>query len=115
MNELDRKKIMELVDGDEGLLAELAILFFAQSEKWMKEIEEAVAHQNANALARAAHSLKGAAGNFSTGSIYDILVELEELAQGAEMDPAKQKLPSLSLQIRRLNADLEPYRKRGEI
>jgi two-component system sensor histidine kinase/response regulator len=53
------------VEGDEALLADLARLFCEESPKMMAAIQYGIEHKNADALERAAHSLKGSLSMFA--------------------------------------------------
>ena len=57
---MDRALALARVDGDEGLLADLAKLFCEESPKMMAAVREAVEARDPERLQRAAHSLKGA-------------------------------------------------------
>ncbi|HEY1191699.1 MAG TPA: PAS domain S-box protein, partial [Gemmata sp.] len=58
----DRASALARLGGDEELFAEVAGLFQADAQKFLTELREALRADNAEALHRTAHGLKGAAG-----------------------------------------------------
>ena len=64
------------------------------------------------ALHRAAHTLKGAIGNFGSGPAFRAAVELEERARrGSGGSEAAAACGRLESEVKRLLASLEPFRE----
>src|SRR5712691_8641718 len=62
---LDRATLMERLEGDAGLLAEMVGLFLQDYPRLLAAMREAAARGDAKSLERAAHTLKGAVSNFA--------------------------------------------------
>jgi PAS domain S-box-containing protein len=74
---LDREAALARVEGDVALLAELASLFVNDCRKMRSAVREALEHHDPEALARAAHSIKGSVGNFAASKAFDAALKLE--------------------------------------
>ena len=62
-NCIDAAALLETVDNDRELLAELFDLFLTESRQQVAELRAALAEKNFDALATTAHTLKGAASS----------------------------------------------------
>jgi two-component system, sensor histidine kinase and response regulator len=104
---LDRELALARVDGDEGLLADLAKLFCEECPKLLFGVEDAVARKDAAALKRAAHSLKGSISTFAAREATEAALRLEELASAGELVGAEGAYRLLATQVDRLKQALE--------
>jgi len=59
---IDHGALLEGFDGDRRLLKQIVRLFVADYPRRLAEIKEAINRGDGNALARAAHALKGSGG-----------------------------------------------------
>jgi two-component system, sensor histidine kinase and response regulator len=107
---INEVEILERVQGDRKLLAEIIELFDASSEMSLQQIALSVQAQDANAVARAAHTLKGSIGNFGQGRAYHVTVEIEVAARNGDMTSVASSLPRLHAAIQELKTALGPYR-----
>ncbi|MBZ5592796.1 MAG: response regulator [Acidobacteriia bacterium] len=87
---IDVRALMARFRGDTSLLKELAGLFVTEHARISKEIEEAVARQDAPALQYAAHALKGAVGNFLAKDAFQAAQQLEDLARSGDLSGATE-------------------------
>jgi two-component system sensor histidine kinase/response regulator len=76
-------------DGDGELLKELAGIFLQECPKMLDDIREALHAGNANDVERAAHTLKGAVGNFALPGPWETAQRLELLAKSGEVSGAR--------------------------
>ena len=104
---LDRDVALARVDGDEGLLADLAKLFCEESPKLLSAVQDAVTRRDTAALKRAAHSLKGSMSTFAARDATAATLRLEELARGRELVDAEDAYRLLVVQVERLKQALE--------
>jgi two-component system, sensor histidine kinase and response regulator len=104
---LDRELALARVDGDEGLLADLAKLFCEESPKLLSAVQDAVAKKDAAALKRAAHSLRGSMSPFAAREATEAASRLEELARVGELANADDAYALLVAQVERLRHALE--------
>jgi two-component system, sensor histidine kinase and response regulator len=104
---LDRELALARVDGDEGLLADLAKLFCEESPKLLSTVQDAVKKRDAAALKRAAHSLRGSMSTFAAREATEAASRLEELARVGELVNADDAYALLVAQVERLKQALE--------
>ena len=97
---------MSMVDNDEDLLRDIVVLFIADCPVKISEIRSAIANCNSNSLMNAAHSLKGAVGNFAARSVFDCATRLEACGQKNDMETAAEDFALLQHEIDRLIVDL---------
>jgi CheY-like chemotaxis protein len=74
------------VGGDESLLAEVVGLFREECPRLIDDMEQAAGQRDGLALSRAAHSLKGACGNFGPSEACDLLARLEKTARAGPLE-----------------------------
>jgi two-component system sensor histidine kinase/response regulator len=96
---IDRAAALLRVEGDEGLLADLAKLFCDESPRMLSVIQDAIKLKNADALARGAHSLKGSVATFSAQQAFDLALKLERLGRANDFADAERVFGLLSAEI----------------
>jgi CheY-like chemotaxis protein len=98
----DREAALRRVDGDGDLLRELVALFLADWPRALTALREALAVEDAAALTRTAHALKGAVGSLGALATSDAAQRLEELGQRSAFAQARTALTILEDEITRL-------------
>jgi two-component system, sensor histidine kinase and response regulator len=81
----DEAALLARVDGDHQLLGELVNLFLKECPGMMGQIREALDRQDAKALERAAHALKGSVGNFAAKNAFEAALKIERIARSEEL------------------------------
>jgi len=99
---LDRATVLECVGGDQALLAEIIQLFLSQCPRWLAEIRNAIERGDATRLRNAAHTLKGAVGNFRAQAAYEEAQRLETLGRDGNLAPAGGACAALEKHLGRL-------------
>ncbi len=84
----DHAASLERLGGNEQLLGELAVLFAEECPRRMGDIREAISRQDAVALERAAHSLRGSVSNFCAPSAVAAAGELERMGREGVLEGA---------------------------
>jgi len=92
---LDRNAALERVEGDAVLLAELANLFVGDCPQMQASIHEALEHGDSDALARAAHTVKGSVANFAAGQAFEAALNLEQTARRGDLTSAAGAVEAL--------------------
>ena len=92
---LDRAAALERLGGDTALLVEMVSLFQQDAPRLLADMHAALGQQNAEALRRAAHSLKGAAAYIGATATSDLAYRLEQLAADGQLAEASQTLVEL--------------------
>ena len=82
-------------------------LFLADYPKQLTLIRQAIESDDAQALQRAAHTLKGSAANFSATAVASTANDLEEIGRSEYLEHAQRTLKRLEQEIERLDAALQ--------
>lgn len=106
---IDRyNELLALMEGDRDLLVELIEVFFEDAPQRVEAVRRALADRDAEALYKAAHALKGSAGNFGAPSINVVgrANRLEALARENDLDAAALEFEFLEPDVNQLVAEL---------
>ena len=99
---IDRASLLERVEGDQELLAEMVNLFVGDAPNLLASMREALQKGDMLLLERSAHSLKGAAGNLSAQLAAAAAQQLEKDAKQAKAESAKASLAAVEKEVDRL-------------
>ena len=103
---IDWTVAQSLTAGDAELLSELVELFPAESAKHLDSVRQAIGASDAEALTRAAHTLKSSAGFFGAPKLVATALQVENLGKAADIEAARQCLAALEAETARLTAAL---------
>jgi len=106
--------LMALVEGDRELLQELITLFVEDSQRLLKEARQAVRTGNAREIERAAHTLKGSAGNFGAHATCEAALRLETMGREKTLAAADSAYATLEAEVQRLSEALTAFRNAPE-
>jgi signal transduction histidine kinase/DNA-binding response OmpR family regulator/HPt (histidine-containing phosphotransfer) domain-containing protein len=95
-------EVLARVGGDRELLADMARLFVEDAPRTIDRIREALDARNADALRRAAHTLKGAAANFEATELVTAARALEEIGRTGQFDEQAAAWRVLMIEMDRL-------------
>jgi signal transduction histidine kinase/PleD family two-component response regulator/HPt (histidine-containing phosphotransfer) domain-containing protein len=98
----DRSAALSYVDGDIGLLREMAELFLADYPQQMAKIQAAIANGDRQALTRGAHSLKGVVATFAAKATSEAALRLEMMGENGDLLAAREVYAVLEAEISRL-------------
>ena len=99
---IDRASLLERVEGDQELLAEMVNLFVEDTPNLLASMREALQKGDMLLLERSAHSLKGAASNLSAQPAAASAQQLEKDAKQANAESAKKSLLAVEKEVDRL-------------
>ncbi|HKU43540.1 MAG TPA: Hpt domain-containing protein [Polyangiales bacterium] len=88
-------RLLSALGGDRELLIEIIELFLRDAPVMLRALYAAAGSGDAEALARAAHVLKGSAANFGTTPLYDVARDIEHRAFAGELTGLDQRLVQL--------------------
>jgi CheY-like chemotaxis protein/HPt (histidine-containing phosphotransfer) domain-containing protein len=109
---INASEVLARVDGDMDFLAELVDLFLDSSPKLLSDIRETVSRGDPEALARAAHTLKGSVGNFApNGGAFKAALRLEMIGREGDMTGVEDTCVALEAEIKYLESALIALRK----
>lgn len=103
---LDRALILEQLEGNAELLTELAQLFLEEAPQLIEAMRKALRQGDMKELARSAHSMKGAAGNFFAHGTVSAASQLEDDAKRGDVEAAKAGLATLEAIVNYLLTEL---------
>ena len=102
----DARALLTSVDGDIELLDSLAEILAKSAPNQLSEIEDAVARQDACALKRGAHTLKGSVATFQAQAAVEAAALLEKMGGERDLSGAGPALERLRYEVQRLNKAL---------
>ncbi|MEW5884944.1 MAG: Hpt domain-containing protein [Armatimonadota bacterium] len=100
--------LQEITDADASFQRELVQEFCGQAEMLGERIKDAVVAKDAEALQRAAHSLKGSAASVGATDLCETAASLDERARQGDFDGALERVGAL---LDSLNGTLEEMRE----
>ena len=100
--QLNRASLLERVEGDQELLAEMIQLFLADAPQLIDAMGKALLQGDMVLLERSAHSMKGAAGNMSAQVTVDAASQLEQSAKNGDAESSRANLVALESAVERL-------------
>lgn len=103
----DAARLLALAGGDEALVKVVVNVFLSDAPSLWNSLEEASEQGDADALARAAHKLKGSLLNMAAGPALAVARELEVLAREGRLEEARQRVSTLRAELARLRKALE--------
>ncbi len=88
---------LRLLSPDDGgaFMRELIEVFLQDAPTRMEEIESGFAARDAATVSRAAHTIKGSAGNFGAKRLAAVSLRMEQLAKEETLEEARALLPDL--------------------
>jgi two-component system, sensor histidine kinase and response regulator len=92
---LDGARLLNRVNGDAELLAELIGLFLGECPGLLEQVRAAVAARDGDRLRAAAHALKGSVSNFDATAAFDAAVQLEQIGRARDWALARKGLAAL--------------------
>ena len=104
---LDKAIALANLGGDEHGLAEVAQIFLVECSRLMSQVREAIQRNNALALERAAHNIKGSIETFAAQKAYETARRLEDLGREGRLKDAEGVYASLEAEIDRLRPEME--------
>ena len=103
----NKTEALERIDGDQQLLQDLCRIFLVESPRLMEKLRLALIENDADALARAAHSLKGETSCLAAGGASALARQLEEMARAHNLSGVEETLELLEREIADLQAALQ--------
>jgi HPt (histidine-containing phosphotransfer) domain-containing protein len=85
----DEARVLQQLDGDKALLAEIVALFLDEIPQQLAALSEACLNNDLPVLADIAHRIRGMAGHFCAESLMDRAATLEHAARQAHLSDFK--------------------------
>jgi CheY-like chemotaxis protein/HPt (histidine-containing phosphotransfer) domain-containing protein len=109
----DKAEALKRIAGDEELLQDLCRIFLDESPTLIEKLRRAVAEANPEAVARAAHSLKGEASCLAAANASRLARQLEEMGRGHDLSHAAETLALLEHEVGDLQVALQNRKGAG--
>ena len=103
---VDQHALLARVDGDRLFLKELVKLFLDDCPQLLTAVRDAIARQDAPALHRAGHTLKGSVGNFCAAAAFEACLRLEMACRAKDFASAAATYVVLERALKKLGAAL---------
>jgi two-component system, sensor histidine kinase and response regulator len=107
----DPEAVLDSLEGDSGLLLEIVGISLVQFPKHTEKIRESIRKKDPKNLERAAHALKGAAGNLLARRVRETSSILEEMGGAGSLEGAEETLITLEEELERLQLELREFEK----
>jgi two-component system sensor histidine kinase/response regulator len=98
----DRAVLLDRVEGDEELLAEMIQLYMEDVPRALEAMRSALQQNDMHALERAAHSLKGSSANLAAKTAAEAAQRLEQDAKRGDAVGAEASVAALERVLGRL-------------
>ena len=108
----DIGQLAERLGGDRRLARELVTIFRADSPGLMRRIKQAVTKRNLDAMAHAAHALKGALATIGAAPARETAARLEAAARAADSKAAGPLVATLAADMALLNRTFTVKKKK---
>lgn len=102
-----QREALDRLGGDEELLRELCQIFLEESPKLLHKLRDAVAAEDPEAVALAAHSLKGELSYLGAVEASQIANRLEEMGRVKKLSHAAKTLAALETEVEGLQLCLK--------
>ena len=86
---VEMTRLADLTEGDPDSMRDLVDLFYNQTEKQLKQIEDAVRANQSAEVGHVAHSCKGASATLGMARLAAVLLKLEKLGKSGALDGAE--------------------------
>ncbi len=106
---VNMSRIHETSDGDHDFEKELIEIFLTDNEQRLTVLEIAVNGQDADAVKREAHTMKGSCSNMGAQPMQEIAYRLEQSGLSGELGAAVELLSSLKSEFDRTRTYLQDY------
>jgi CheY-like chemotaxis protein len=103
---VDVRFLLRRVEGDRGLMKELAAVFLEDTPRLFKDLAEAVEKRDHPKIERAAHTLKGAVANFGAKRARELALDLETRGRERDLELADCVLAELQKELAFVEAEL---------
>ncbi|MBS0209592.1 MAG: response regulator [Planctomycetes bacterium] len=110
---LDLDGALARLHDDRPLLADLVRVFLSECPKLEANLRTGMRERNVAAVRLAAHTIKGAVGNFLARPAFEAALRLETLARSGNLEQMDEAFPPLEVELQRLVAALHDVNLSG--
>ena len=107
---LDLSRLQEAFDDDTAGIAELLQMALETGAKHRQSLAEGLAASDATVVARAAHGIKGSAGNIGATRVAALATELDQRARTGNLEGARERIEAIGAAYDELAERVRAYR-----
>ncbi len=107
---LDIARLEEAFEDDVAGIAELLEMAMETGRKHRAALAQALANADASGVARAAHGIKGSAGNIGANVVYGLATELDARARTGSLEGARERIEAIDAAYARVEEEVRAYR-----
>jgi HPt (histidine-containing phosphotransfer) domain-containing protein len=107
---LDISRLEEAFEDDVAGIAELLEMALETGRKHRAALDAGLNADDAAAVARAAHGIKGSAGNIGANVVYRLATELDSRARNGILDGARERVEAIDAAYARVEEEVRAYR-----
>ena len=93
--------------GEPDVLKEVLTLFLSEFPPRLEKLRNAQAAGNIQEVQRAAHSMKGSAGNIGARALFDACKEIEEASKAGEVSRVNGQLDALAAEFGKVKNEID--------
>jgi len=108
---LDLARLEEAFEDDTAGIAELLEMAMETGRKHRAALDAGLAAGDATMIARAAHGIKGSAGNIGAKIVYRLATELDARARTGNLDGADERIDAIHAEYERVASEVRHYRE----
>ncbi len=106
-NIFDLDDALEKVGGDKEILEEILVVFSESYPDQLSELKKAIENGDAPIVERAAHTIKGSVGTFSSKKAFETAFRLETMGRDGNLEDAVAVYSKLEQEVEELEAALK--------
>jgi HPt (histidine-containing phosphotransfer) domain-containing protein len=107
---LDLSRLEEAFEDDVNGIAELLEMALETGKKHRRALDDGLKAGDAQVVARAAHGIKGSAGNIGANVVYRLATELDARAREGNLDGARERVDAIDAAYARVAEEVRAYR-----
>ncbi len=107
---LDLTRLQEAFDDDVTGIADLLDMALETGKKHRRALHDGLAAGDAQAVAKAAHGIKGSAGNIGAHVVYRLATELDARARAGNLDGARERVDAIGAAYAQVEEEVRAYR-----
>jgi signal transduction histidine kinase/DNA-binding response OmpR family regulator len=109
IDDFDPQELIRCIDNNEEIAREIGQLFLDEAQPMLERVRSSAMAQDAVALERAAHTLKGAAANIHAERVRALAADLETMGRQSALKGVPGKLAELENAVNRLETALTAF------
>ena len=107
---MDLERLEEAFEDDTTGIADLLDMALETGAKHRRALAEGLAANDVEVVRRAAHSIKGSAGNIGANEVMRLAAELDERARAGDLSDARPRIDAIAAAYDQVAGEIRAYR-----